>query len=264
MKRILNISLWSTLIIGLVFVLGFINIEQKKIICKDIVINIEYGQTDPLITNDDIYSKIIDIAGNIKGKPVSSIDPEYIENYISNNSYIASSNVYITIEGILKIDIKQRQPLLRVINRLGQSYYIGESGVVIPINKNYPVRVMIANGSITEFVSLRKSNSICIVPKNDTTNIYPVNYKLFKLAGFINTNKFFHALIEQIYVNQNQEFELIPKIGGQVIIFGDIYDMEAKFDKLFAFYKNGIGTIDWAKYKSINLKYENQVVCTKH
>jgi cell division protein FtsQ len=64
-------------------------------------------------------------------------------------------------------------------------------------------------------------------------------------------------------VNKNTEFELVPKVGRHIIVFGDIDNMEKKFDKLIVFYKEGLNKTGWDKYKIINLKYENQVVCSK-
>jgi len=70
-------------------------------------------------------------------------------------------------------------------------------------------------------------------------------------------------MIEQLYINKKSEFELIPKIGNHTILFGDIKEMKDKFEKLIAFYKQGISKSGWNKYKTINLKFKNQVVCTK-
>jgi len=86
---------------------------------------------------------------------------------------------------------------------------------------------------------------------------------LFKLSSFITQDQFLKAQIEQIYVTKTGEFELIPKVGRHLIIFGGIEDMENKFDKLLVFYHQGMNKTGWDKYKTINLKFENQVVCSK-
>jgi cell division protein FtsQ len=52
-------------------------------------------------------------------------------------------------------------------------------------------------------------------------------------------------------------------VGNHKIILGDCSDLEQKFKKLFAFYKDGLNKIGWNTYKTINLKYKNQVVCTR-
>jgi len=69
--------------------------------------------------------------------------------------------------------------------------------------------------------------------------------------------------IEQIYVTKNREYEFVPKVGRHIIIFGGIENMNEKFKKLLVFYHQGINNAGWNTYKSINLKFENQVVCSK-
>ncbi|MCF8296880.1 MAG: hypothetical protein K9J13_04975, partial [Saprospiraceae bacterium] len=94
------------------------------------------------------------------------------------------------------------------------------------------------------------------IKNNSTIN------KIFILAKAITKDEFFKAQIEQIYINKN-EIELIPKVGDHVIIFGSISDMDEKLDKLKLFYIKGLKKTGWNNYKTINLKYRNQIVCTK-
>jgi cell division protein FtsQ len=57
--------------------------------------------------------------------------------------------------------------------------------------------------------------------------------------------------------------ELVPKIGKQLIIFGDAADAREKLENLATFYRKVMSQKDWDLYKTINLKYKNQVVCSK-
>jgi cell division protein FtsQ len=86
---------------------------------------------------------------------------------------------------------------------------------------------------------------------------------LFTLAKFIENDNFFNSFIEQIFINENSEIELIPKIGKFTILLGNIDDLEEKFDNLKAFIQIGLSREGWNKYETINIKYKNQVVCKK-
>jgi cell division protein FtsQ len=88
-------------------------------------------------------------------------------------------------------------------------------------------------------------------------------YKIFRMVQFINKNNFWKAMIEEIFINKKGEIELFTKIGEQTVIFGDIDNMKEKFDNLFIFYKQGLNKVGWTKYKTLNLKYKNQIVCSK-
>jgi cell division protein FtsQ len=73
---------------------------------------------------------------------------------------------------------------------------------------------------------------------------------------------FLMAMIDQVDINSNRSFELIPKLGKQRIIFGDATDVNSKFDKLKMFYKDVITQSGWNRYSTINLQYKNQIVAS--
>jgi cell division protein FtsQ len=84
------------------------------------------------------------------------------------------------------------------------------------------------------------------------------------MAKYINADDFWRSQIHQIYVNDNDDMEIVPLVGDQRIIFGDTTSMEEKFKKLLTFYQEGLNTTGWwNKYSTINLKFKNQIVCTK-
>ena len=83
------------------------------------------------------------------------------------------------------------------------------------------------------------------------------------LARYINKDDFWSAQIEQLYVNENGDIELIPRVGNQKIIFGDATQMKEKFNKLFILYTKGFDKTGWNNYSAINLKFNDQVVCTR-
>jgi cell division protein FtsQ len=83
------------------------------------------------------------------------------------------------------------------------------------------------------------------------------------MVKYINRNDFLKAQIQEIYINRKNEFELIPTMGDHRIIFGDIENMEGKFKKLLVFYEDGLRNMNWNRFSTINIKYKNQIVCTK-
>ncbi len=263
MKKTFKIILWILIIAGIIVLGGFINIEKKKTICKKFEVNINYDDSYPLITVDDIKEKVYKLYDSVVGRRLSDIDIEKIERIVNQVKYVAKGDVYTTLRGNLEINVIQRKPIARIINRRNQSFYIDQSGVLFPLGKEYSARVIIANGNIKE--SLNDSTKLYCFEEFSEHNIMNPSalQKIYLLATYIDRDDFLKAQIEQIYVNKSSEFELIPKVGRHVIIFGDIDNMEKKFNKLFVFYKEGLNKTGWDKYKVINLKYDNQVVCSK-
>jgi len=83
------------------------------------------------------------------------------------------------------------------------------------------------------------------------------------LAKFVDQSEFWKAQLVQIYVNEDNEIELIPRVGSHRILIGDVENLEEKFNKLMLFYEKGLSKTGWNEYSIINLKFKDQVVCTK-
>jgi len=161
------------------------------------------------------------------------------------------------------VKIAQRQPLVRIINKNNHGYYIDNEGLILPLSYNYTSHVLIINGKITEPFEVAPSvNVLNWASKNDSIET-PLICKLYDLAKYITDDSFLNAQIAQVYVNGSNDIELIPRVGSHVIQFGNPDDKEVKFKKLKLFYERALPYEGWNKYKLINLKYKNQIVCTK-
>lgn len=252
-KRILQISLWSLFFAGLLVLVGFINAGHRKITCKEIDVKIDLQGGEQLISDARIR-KIIR-QDTLIDKKLTDIDIIKIENRLNKIGVVAKADVYTTITGNLNIRIIQCRPVVRIYNTSGQSYYIDMKGNLAPESPGYPANVLIATGNIKTLYS-------------DTLNIFQpdapkVLKDIYRLSEFIENEPFLNAQIQQIYVNRDREFELIPRVGRHVITIGNIENLEEKYKKLMVFYHEGLNKTGWEKYSVINLKFENQVVCTK-
>ena len=144
MKKIIIILVWIILAVGLIVGLVFSGIFHQKRICKAVEININYASADSFFTVEDINAFLIQNNDSIKGKEIDNINENLIENIIKENPYIIDADVYTTMDGIVKINITQRKPIVRIINKSNQAFYIDNLGVKMPINTKYPANVVIA------------------------------------------------------------------------------------------------------------------------
>jgi cell division protein FtsQ len=262
MKKIIIISVWGILITGAIILIILLNNKNKNISCKGIEVYIDYQSEDYFIIEEDVLALIKSFEGEIVGKKMSAIKIYEIENLIHCNPYVLKADVYATMNGLVKINIKQRKPIVRVINVYNESFYIDNTGKVMPVNPKYPSRSIIANGNIFDKFTLTTCLDTIGNKIYDSILKTTPLFKIFELSQYIDKNDFLKAQIEQIYLNDEKEFELIPKIGNNTILFGDTEDMKEKFEKLIVFYRKGLNTIGWNKYKFINLKFKNQIVCS--
>ncbi|MBA3972491.1 MAG: hypothetical protein H0X46_10205, partial [Bacteroidetes bacterium] len=108
------------------------------------------------------------------------------------------------------------------------------------------------------------NHSISDIGKDSLLSALSLLDEIYAMANYINADKFWSAQIQQIYINKDRDMELVPLAGDHKIVFGDTTFMDTKFKKLLTFYQQGLNTTGWwDKYSIINLKFKNQIVCTK-
>ena len=257
MKKFLKHIILLVAVAGyLIVILGFVGKEEEKVTCNYIRIII-HDSLDVQFVNSRMIKNIL-LRGDqrLAGKPFSDLDMQELENKIKSIKYIKRAEVYQTIEGELVVEISQREPIVRIIDRSGHGFYIDKEGYIVPLSRNYSPYVMVVNGAIGERYRNVSNISELGMENNLLLDIY-------NMTEFIRSDKFWEAQIVQIYMNGNGEFELIPRVGAQVIEFGKAVDMEEKFEKLWILYNEGFHNTGWNQYERINLKYKNQAVCTK-
>lgn len=256
MRKVIAIIVFSLLTSGVIFLFVFGLSKQEEVVCKIFNINIEYNGAQQLITSSSIRQDLTREGIRIKGQLITNLNIERIQRLLKTNPYVKSATVTVDVNGIVSAYLVQRKPVLRIIDIKNYSYLLDNEGIIMPLNYFMPVRVIVANGNI----DLRaKSSNLHRTEKSKGLLVS----SLLKTTQALNSDSLTSALIEQIYVNKKGEFELVPKIGNQLILLGDTIELNDKLDKLKLFYIQGMKNQAWDTYKVINLKYRDQVVCIK-
>lgn len=162
-----------------------------------------------------------------------------IENILIEDSLIKEAEVYVDNEGGFSVDIKTRQPFVRIMTD-SLNYYLDYEGAVLSYDLDFRPRVLVFNGDIDE-----EQHSV-----------------VYNLAKFINSDSFWLSQITQVYF-KNEKVILIPRVGEHKIHLGMFIDIEMKLDNLYQFYKEAKTVEAWGAYSDINLEYKNQIICTK-
>lgn len=260
-KKVLNITLYVVIVALCVTLLGFVNYTQNNKVCTAIKIEIDHSNGNYFVDEEDVFAMVYHEMDTVVGKPISTIDLAALEHKIDNHPSISKAEVFKTIYGELKIEVSQRTPIVRIFNQKGESFYIDSTGMLMPPSNKYTARVLIANGFVFDsFVDFQHNN---IQSLEDSSSMRTKIDDIFRLAQYIDKHEFWGHQIEQLYVNKDYEIELIPRVGSHRIVLGDATLIEEKFNKLKIFYQKGLSKTGWNEYSSINLKFANQVVCTK-
>jgi len=262
MKKWLRLFLWIGLIAYLTVSFGFVAENSRNAVCDTIRVTILDSAMNRFLRKSEVKDLMLEDQKELLGRKFSKINKGEIEKLVNNQAFVKDANVFATIDGTLHVELKQRKPVLRVVNGKRESYYIDSQGIIFPLSRNYTSRVLIANGFIFEPFEWREKREL-VYPGGEMGKRARVIYDLYKLADFISKDELWRSQIAQIFVNSKYEFELIPRVGAHIIYLGDISDFEEKFRNLQAMYLHGFSNAGWNQYHIINLKFKNQVVCTK-
>lgn len=215
--------------------------KQQKRECTALQIVVKDSLEKHFVTEKELYSQLKQAKLNPIDKQMYEINTEEIEKVLLKNEMIARVQAYKTPSGIIKLEVQQKMPIMRIHSQKG-NYYLDHAGSTMPISSRYVAHVPVVTG---------------YVEKEFATST------LYDFALFLLKDEFWNNQIEQIYVSPNQEVELIPRVGNHKIILGTFDDYIEKLTNLELFYKQAIPKVGWNKYSTINLKYRNQIVCTK-
>lgn len=228
--------------------LAFTTVEYKNVTCGGI--EVEYSPDDVIKIDKDIFVKLVKSADkDLIGKKFRKINTDEIEKAIETHDAVLNAEVFKVVTstdsslftGVLSVKVKHREPVVRVISG-NKSYFFDEYGGKIPVSSKYTANVLVANGSISEKYA-----------KNE----------LLPFVLFLKNSKFWDAQVEQVYVKNNGDIMLSPLVGDHLIELGQLDNYEEKLRNMKAFYEKVLANGNWNKYKTISLKYRNQVIAKR-
>lgn len=260
MRNIGKVFLWLLVVASVGYAVYHVNEQQRQMRCKGTDISVFSHDGVALTDSADIMQIINSTVDSLTERSLQEIPLKRIEARLRENPFIKSADVMFTFGGYLKIRVKTYNPVVRVISDRHHTFFIDEKGILLPAQAGATAHVPPASGNI----NIRVPDSL--IHRNvqiKTLTDFPVLKEIFNLATKIRSSEFLDAQIDQIYVNPAGEYELIPKIGNHVILLGNLKKLDNKLLKLEAFYKQAMPANGWKKYKRINLKYSNQIVCSK-
>jgi len=241
---------WLISLAGVVVLLSFINVKKQSVKCTEVKIIIPGA--DNFIEREEVDQILREDQGVLVGRKLEQINIHQIEQKLQSNPYIGFAKVYADMDGVLRIEIKQRQPVLRILNLTGQDFYIDNDGLKMPISPNFTADVLVATGNIQEVFGTRIDTLRTQLARD-----------LYRTAQYIKRDTLWDNQIEQIVVDGKNDIELIPRVGNQRIILGTADSLDKKMKNLLMFYKKAMPQVGWETYSTINIKYTNQIVCEK-
>jgi len=252
----LSPSFWSKFVFGLMGIsmlglISFIQNEHANITVKRTVVRINYDYDNYFVDEKDILRTLtMNDADQIVGKKYRDIDLKSLELRLESIKFVEDAQISTDHKGTLMVEIKQSKPIARIVSPNSPHAYIGSNAVALSTSEKFTARVLIIDGPFAS--RLMKENYLS---KDSTGSNY------FKLIQYIDQNDYWKKMIAQITLLQNGDIVMEPQIGDYSIQFGKPEDIEIKFKKIDIFFREILPSKGWDAYRSVNVKYKDQIVC---
>lgn len=257
MRKVLKILLIIP-VLYLIIIPVFLVHSANSRLCKGISIDIKDSSDYHFVTKRQLLNLVYGSTGRIIGKPVKDVSVSEVESKINGLRELKEAEVYITIDGTIRVYANQRDPVMRVMPDGGGDFFIDNDGVVVRKRNLYTPRLHIVGGNVN--ISSAMLNGVSVL---DTSIKNSILKDIYYLVEYINDDSFWSAQIDQIYVDNNDQIDLIPRVGNQVIHLGTTENIEGKLRNLEAFYDKVLPEVGWNKYSVIDLEFKDQIVCKK-
>ncbi len=259
MKGIINITIWIISIAGLTVLYGFARESYRSSIIQDMKVSIVRPEFRGFLDENLILNTIYNQADSIVGRQVKHINTHNINTILNKIPWVSSNQICISLDGTLHLYISERQAFLRIFSQKGESFYIDQQGFIFPKSTSFTSRVRIVSG----YLHLPSQQKLITSHIQDSILIDSRLHELYTLEHKLRENHFLDALVDQIYINSLGDIELVPKIGKATVLLGNMEMLELKLSNMSHYYKTSASKPEMLDYRTINLKFRNQIVCIK-
>jgi cell division protein FtsQ len=244
-NMIVGRSLLVLLITGtFVLLIGAVRSKESKV-CTGVDIQIGITQQKGFIEEKQIASVINDaINRKPKGTPLKTFDLRQIEKLLEENVWIKKTQMFFDNNKLLHVEIEQRIPVARIIDKSGASYYLDSTGFTLPLSNT-------DRADVPVFTNIPMKRSARL------------QHTLLEMANVINSDSFWLAQAAQINWLPRDKFELYPAFGNHVVDLGDAQNAADKFGRLKLFYQKVSAKKGFDAYPVISVAFGRQVLATK-
>ncbi|HCQ13521.1 cell division protein FtsQ [Flavobacterium sp.] len=198
------------------------------------------GENNNFVKQESVNKLLIENSSDVKSIAKDELNLNKLENSINAHPMIQKSEVFVSVDGVLKAVVQQKTPVARVVDEQG-SFYIDYEGNTMPLSDNYTARVPLISG------------------ENNLKN----KKKLSEILKMIYDDEFLKKNIIGIQVLSDESLLMSNRNFDYQIDFGRMLNEEQKFKNYKAFFQKAVLDSTLYKYKKISLRFTHQVVCTK-
>lgn len=261
-KRLLKVLGRVLLGAAVLTALGFAERNGVQVPIREVQVDLEVNNHVRFISPDRLKAEVDASTGPVIGVPVNKLNEAAIEQHLRAIPCVAQADVYHTMDGVLHVHARQRNPIVRVINADGTGFYIDDQGWTMPLDAEHAARVLVITGQINEPFD-RTAPIHLTDPQDSLAANHPRSADIYQLALTLAEDPLWSVMFSQAVIDAQGEYTLIPNVGMMRIRTGTAQALPDQLVKLRAFLEKGLPQADWRRYATIDLRFKDQVVCTK-
>ena len=191
------------------------------------------NELDSLLRKDDVYPV---------GKRVDRVDLARIEAVIRRHPMVERAECYMTPLFEVRVDLRQRVPLLLVKTPI-ERYYIDTHHRVLPWREQIKDEVLVVSGAVGPQAACNG---------------------LAEMAEWLQNEPYWRERIHHIHMRTPLMAVAFVQQGEGAkeieVVLGPLNDYERKMNKLRVFMENGAEAIQGKQYRELDVRYRGQVI----
>lgn len=222
---------------------------DEGIMCKEVKVSLK-GKGECYASPEEISEAVKAQFGDHVGMYLNGIDLMAIEEFVDKRSAVLKSEVYVTRDSLLNIEVYQREPVLRFIKD-GVGCYCDNRGNIFPLQGKSSAHVPVVDGHVP--VNPTKYGQA----ENRKSRIWV--RKMVNLSEFLEDSGWGRR-ISQMRVDEKGNLIVYIKDAKEKFILGTPDDIEDKFDRIETYFTH-VKPDTEKKYSTVNVKFDRQIVC---
>src|SRR6201991_5195235 len=158
-RKIVSVTIWGMVGAGVLVLLVAAVRYRNNNTCKGYRIEIAGTFIDKKGISDLLNSAG---AGRGQDRPIQSFDLRRLESTLEKNVWIKDAQLFFDNNGILRVNVIEREPIARIFTTDGNSFYIDSGGVQLPLTGKLPAKLPVFTGYPSPKVRLNGKDSTLI------------------------------------------------------------------------------------------------------
>ncbi len=207
--------------------------------CEGLMIDVQDSTACNFVTSDSILKELGDLPRTMRTLTVASVNTDSVERLLNRLASVEEAQVVRMPDGTIYIKVVPMQPVARIFDTKGESYYVNRQGKRMPAQLRYRIDVpVVVNQGYHNF---------------DPTYLLPV-------IDYLDTDSAMRNTITAINVDRQGDIFLVPSICGHVLNIGDTANLANKFERYHIVCRDILPHKGWDCYDTISVKWNGQLV----